>query len=80
MTRELVPAGSRELTRDHIRFYRAVMDGVEMAKAWATYLAVDGDYQDTLAKATLGWVRQALIQEALDAGQPALVGLFRREP
>lgn len=80
MTRELVPAGRRELTRDHIRFYRAVMDGVEMAKAWETYLQVDGDFHDTLARTTLGWVRQALIQEALDAGQPALVGLFRREP
>lgn len=80
MTRELVPAGRRELTRDHIRFYRAVMDGIDMPKAWETYLSVDGDFQEALAKATLVWVRQALIQEALDAGQPALVGLFRREP
>lgn len=80
MTRELLPAGRRELTRAHITFYRAVMDGVDLPKAWDLYLQVDGDFTDTLAKATMGWVRQALIQEALATGKASLIGLFRREP
>ena len=80
MTRELVPAGRRELTRAHITFYRAVLDGVELAKAWELYLPADGDYTETLAKTTMHWVRQALIQEALASGQASLIGLFRREP
>ena len=33
MTRELLPAGRRELSRAHITFYRAVMEGVELQKA-----------------------------------------------
>ncbi len=80
MTRELLPAGRRELTRAHITFYRAVMEGVDLTKAWDQYLQVEGDFSDTLAKATMGWVRQALIQEALATGQAPLIGLFRREP
>ena len=63
MTRELLPAGRRELSRAHITFYRAAMDGVELSKAWELYLQLEGDYTDTLAKATMHWVRQALIQE-----------------
>lgn len=80
MTRELLPAGRRELSRAHITFYRAAMDGVELPKAWELYLQLEGDYTDTLAKATMHWVRQALIQEALATGQASLIGLFRREP
>lgn len=80
MTRELLPAGRRELSRAHITFYRAAMDGVELCKAWELYLQLEGDYTDTLAKATMHWVRQALIQEALATGQASLIGLFRREP
>lgn len=80
MTRELVPAGRRQLSRGHIRFYRAVMDGVGLAKAWELYLQLEGEYTETLAKATMEWVRLALIQEALDTAQPSLIGLFRREP
>jgi len=80
MTRELLPAGRRELTRAHITFYRAVMEGVELPKAWDLYLHLEDDYSESLAKATMGWVRQALIQEALARGQAALIGLFRREP
>jgi site-specific recombinase XerD len=80
MTRELLPAGRRELTRAHITFYRAVMEGVDVSRAWGLYLSVDGDYSEALARATIQWVRQALIQEALAAGQPGLIGLFRREP
>jgi len=80
VTRELLPAGRRELTRAHITFYRAVMEGVDLTKAWDQYLQVEGDFSDTLAKATMGWVRQALIQEALATGQAPLIGLFRREP
>ena len=80
MTRELLPAGRRELSRAHITFYRAAMDGVELSKAWELYLQLEGDYTDTLAKATMHWVRQALIQEALATGQASLIGLFRREP
>lgn len=80
MTRELLPAGRRELSRAHITFYRAAMDGVELSKAWELYMQLEGDYTDTLAKATMHWVRQALIQEALATGQASLIGLFRREP
>lgn len=80
MSRELVPAGRRELTRTHITFYRAVMDGVDIARAWEQYLTTEGEYSDSLARAMSEWVRQALIQEAMAAGKPALIGLFRREP
>jgi len=80
MTRELLPAGRRELTRAHITFYRAVLDGVDLPKAWDRYLHLEGDFSEVLAKATLVWVRQALIQEALASGQAGLIGLFRREP
>lgn len=80
MTRELLPAGRRELTRAHITFYRAVMDGVELARAWDLYLGVEGEFSEVLAKTTTQWVRQALIHEALAVGQPGLIGLFRREP
>ncbi len=80
MSREHLPAGRRELTRAHITFYRAVMDGVELARAWDLYLGAEGEFSDLLAKTTTQWVRQALIQEALDVGQPGLIGLFRREP
>lgn len=80
MTRELLPAGRRELSRAHITFYRAVMEGVDLHKAWDVYMQLEGDFTETLAKATMGWVRQALIQEALATGQAPLIGLFRREP
>lgn len=80
MSRELVPAGRRELTRAHITFYRAVMDGVDIARAWDQYLAAEGEYTDAMARAMSQWVRQALIQEAMAAGKPGLIGLFRREP
>lgn len=56
------------------------MEGVDLQKAWGVYLSLEGDYSETLARATVGWVRQALIQEALDSGQASLIGLFRREP
>lgn len=80
MTRELLPAGRRELTRAHITFYRAVLDGVELARAWDLYLGAEGAFSEVLAKTTTQWVRQALIHEALAVGQPGLIGLFRREP
>jgi site-specific recombinase XerD len=80
MTRELVPAGRRELARGHIAFYRAVLDGIDLAKAWDLYLSADGDYTPALGAATTEWVRQALIYEAMATGQPGLIGLLRREP
>lgn len=80
MTKTSVPVGRRELERAHIAFYRAVMDGVDARRAWDQYLHVDGDFTDALCTATLGWVRQALIREAVAAGQPGLIGLFRRDP
>lgn len=76
----LVPAGRRELTRSHITFYRAVLEGVDARKAWDLYLGPEGDFSPPLSDATLAWVRKALISEALTSGQPALVGLFRRDP
>lgn len=80
MTRELVPAGRRELTRAHITFYRAVMDGVQASKAWNLYLPIEEEFGDAVAKATMHWIRHALIQEALATGQASLIGLLRREP
>jgi hypothetical protein len=56
------------------------MEGVDLHKAWDVYMQLEGDFTETLAKATMGWVRQALIQEALATGQAPLIGLFRREP
>lgn len=80
MSRELVPAGRRALTRGHITFYRAVLDGIDLAKAWDLYLTTDGDFTPAHARATSEWVRQALVNEAIATGQPELIGLFRREP
>ena len=79
-TAELPPVARRELGRAHLRFYRAVMDGVEIPKAWQTYLPLEDDYSDAAALATLGWVRQSLVGEALAAQRPDLIGLFRRDP
>src|SRR5262247_3650739 len=80
MSRGKLPAGRRVLTRNHITFYRAILEGVESAKAWDLYMGVEDEFSHNLAVAMTQWVRQALIQEALDAGQPGLIGLFRREP
>jgi hypothetical protein len=49
MTRELLPAGRRELTRAHITFYRAVLDGVDLPKAWDRYLHLEGDFSEVLS-------------------------------
>ena len=80
MTKSNLPVGRRELTRAHIAFYRAVMDGIDARRAWELYLSADGDFSELLCTATLGWVRQALIGEAVAANQPGLIGLFRRDP
>lgn len=80
MTRSHVPAGRRELSRAHVTFYRAVMEGVDPRRAWDQYLGVDGEYAASLCDATLTWVRQALIAEAVAMDQPGLIGLFRRDP
>lgn len=80
MTRELLPAGRRELTRAHVAFYRAVLEGVDLARSWNQYLTADGDYTAVLAKATTIWVREALAHEARATGQHELIGLFRRDP
>jgi site-specific recombinase XerD len=80
MTTSSLPAGRRELMRDHITFYRAVMEGVDARKAWELYLRVEGDFNEQLCSAVVSWVRQALISEAVAAGQPGLIGLFRRDP
>lgn len=80
MTRPAAPVARRELTRAHVAFYRAVVEGVERRKAWELYLSLDGDFSDAHCAATLEWVRQTLIAEAMSAGQPELIGLFRRDP
>lgn len=81
MTISSIPAGRRELTRGHVTFYRAAMEGIDTRKAWDLYLfASDGEYTDAACTATLGWVRQALIHEAIASGEPGLIGLFRRDP
>lgn len=80
MATSSIPAGRRELTRSHITFYRAVMEGVDTRRAWDLYVSAEGDFTEILAHATLTWVRQALISEAAAAGKPELVGLFRRDP
>ena len=56
------------------------MEGVEAKRAWDLYVAEDGDFSDAICSATLGWIRQALISEAVAANQPGLIGLFRRDP
>ena len=80
MTATTLPAGRRALTRDHIAFYRAVMEGVDSRAAWERYLGFDGEFTEAASSATLIWVRQALVAEAVGAGQPGLIGLFRRDP
>lgn len=75
-----VPAGRRELSRGHVAFYRAVMEGVDPKAAWDRYCALDGDYTEALSEATLSWVRQELIAECMAIGQPGLIGLLRRDP
>jgi site-specific recombinase XerD len=80
MTKSNLPAGRREISRAHVTFYRAVMDGIEARRAWDLYLAVEGDFTEPLCAATLGWIRLALINEAVAANEPGLIGLFRRDP
>lgn len=74
------PVGHRALTRGHVAMYRAVMEGIEPRTAWERYCGLEEAYTDALCEATLAWVRQALIAEAMAAGQPGLIGLLRRDP
>lgn len=80
VTRHTPESARRELGRSHLRFYRAAMEGVTVAKAWQTYLPLEDEFSEAAASALLGWVRQTLIAEALAAGRPDLIGLFRRSP
>lgn len=78
--RKPAPLARRELTRAHLAFYRAVIEGVDLRRAWDQYLLAEGDFNDAAASHTMAWLRQALITEAMRAGEPALIGLFRRDP
>lgn len=78
--RPALPLARRALTRTHLAFYRAVIEGVDLQRAWAQYLHFEGEFSDHTATATVTWVRQALIAEAMASGQPGLIGLFRRDP
>lgn len=80
MSQSTLPAGRRELTRSHIAFYRAVIEGIDSKKAWDLYLHVDGDWSEVHSNALMTWVRQALIMEAVAMNEPGLIGLFRRDP
>lgn len=73
------PVGRRDLSRPHIMFYRAIMEGIEPQRAWQ-YIEIDGDYAHGLCEQSVQWIRQALISEALNAGKPEIIGLFRRDP
>lgn len=70
----------RLLNNDHLRFYRAVMDGVEMRRAWSLYLPLEDEFSDAEARAVLAWTRQSLLVHALNIGASDLVGLLRRDP
>lgn len=70
----------RTLTRAHLAFYRAVVEGIDLRRAWGQYLGPATEYSESVASATMVWLRQALAAEAIAAGRPELVGLFRREP
>ncbi|WP_084545039.1 phage integrase family protein [Derxia gummosa] len=72
--------GERELTRDHLAFYRAIIEGVELRPAWERYLRIDGDYNEMGAREALVWVRQALVRIAAASGHGDLIGLLRRDP
>lgn len=80
MKRPAPPLARRALTRGHLAFYRAVIEGVDARRAWDQYLQVEGPFDDATCDAMLSWVRQALIGEAMATGQPELIGLFRRDP
>lgn len=56
------------------------MEGVDPRHAWSSYLHLEDDYSDALCAATLTWIRQTLVQQALASNQPGLIGLFRRDP
>jgi site-specific recombinase XerD len=80
MTRSAGNDMRREMGAAHLRFYRAAMDSVPLAKAWDLYLPLETEFSDAAAQATLAWVRHTLIGEALAAGRADLIGLFRRDP
>ncbi|OYV01611.1 MAG: hypothetical protein CFE45_04060 [Burkholderiales bacterium PBB5] len=70
----------RLLERAHLRFYAAVVEGVDLHKAWQQYLPLEDDYNAAKAGALIDWIRESVAAEALAAGQPALIGLLRRDP
>jgi len=60
MTISSIPAGRRELTRGHVTFYRAAMEGIDARKAWDLYLfAPEGAYTDFKRRKveTVVWVK-----------------------
>lgn len=75
-----VTAMQRLLERAHLRFYAAVVEGVDLHKAWLQYLPLEEDYSAAKAEALIDWVRESVAAEALAVGQPALIGLLRRDP
>ncbi len=82
-----MPAASRDtplqrrlLGKDHLRFYRAVMDGVEPRKAWSLYLPLEDEFSEAEARSVLAWTRQSLLAQAVAQGAQDLVGLLRRDP
>jgi len=79
MTKSKLPPGRRSLTAGHMRFYRAIMEGIDAKRAWE-YLPGDDVFSASLCETTVTWVRESLISEAMSTGQPELVGLFMRDP
>ena len=70
----------RLLGRDHLRFYRAVMDGVEPRKAWSLYLPLEDEFSEAQSRSVIAWTRQSLLAQAVSLGATDLVGVLRRDP
>lgn len=53
-------AGRRALSRDHFAFLRGVLSGVEPARLWTRYMALEGRYDPRLADRTLRQLKDEL--------------------
>ena len=56
---------SRKLHIGHFAFMRAIVQGVDAAKAWERYLQIEGSHRDArTVRRTIAWIRDAFVAAA----------------
>lgn len=66
---------SRKVDLNHLAFYRAWLQGVDLREAANRYLSPEIDLRE--AKTALGWIREALVRAARRQGRLAYARLLR---